>query len=88
MTYAVRLAPPVRRALERDLPQQVGAAAWQFIRGALAENPQRVGKPLTGALAGLWSARRGEYRIVYAIEADVVTVTILRIAHRGSIYGG
>ena len=86
MTYAVRLAPPARRALERDLPEQVAAAAWQFIRGALAENPPRVGKPLVGALAGLWSARRGEYRIVYAIEAEVVTVTILRIAHRGSVY--
>lgn len=86
MTYDVRLAPPARRALEQTLPEHVAAAAWEFIAGALSQNPQRVGKPLTGALSGLWSARRGEYRVVYSIADEVVTVTILRIAHRVAAY--
>lgn len=42
MTYAIRVAPPARRALENDLPEHVAAAAWEFITGALADNPQRV----------------------------------------------
>lgn len=86
MTYKIRLAPPAIRALEHTLPEQVAAAAWEFINGALADNPQRVGKPLTGELAGLWSARRGEYRIVYSIEKRIITVTIVRISHRSNAY--
>lgn len=86
MTYRITVAPPARRALERELPESVAGAAWEFILGALAENPQRVGKPLVGELSGLWSARRGEYRVVYAIHQDVVTVTIVRMAHRRDAY--
>ena len=82
MTYRLLIAPPARRALEEKLPTGVAAAAWEFINGPLAEDPHRVGKPLLGRLAGTWSARRGEYRIVYVIQDEVVTVLVLRIAHR------
>jgi mRNA interferase RelE/StbE len=68
------------------LPEFIAAAAWEFIQGPLAENPRRVGKPLKGDLSGFWSARRGEYRVVYEIDDDVVTVIILRIGHRRDIY--
>lgn len=54
--------------------------------GALAENPQRVGKPLLGELAGLRAARRGQYRIVYTIREEIITVTIVRVAHRRDAY--
>jgi mRNA-degrading endonuclease RelE of RelBE toxin-antitoxin system len=86
VAYKIRLASPAVRALEVTLPEQVAAAAWEFINGALAENPQRVGKPLAGELAGLWSARRGEYRIVYSIEKRIITVTVVRISHRSNAY--
>jgi len=86
VTFRVVLAPPARRALEFALPEGVAAAAWEFINGALAENPHRVGKPLTGELTGLWSARRGDYRVVYSIEDDVITVTVLRLGHRRDAY--
>jgi len=68
------------------LPEFIAAAAWEFIQGPLAENPRLVGKPLKGDLSGFWSARRGEYRVVYEINDDVVTVIILRIGHRRDIY--
>ncbi|MFZ4388148.1 MAG: type II toxin-antitoxin system RelE family toxin [Chthoniobacterales bacterium] len=68
------------------MPEFIAAAAWEFIQGPLAENPRRVGKPLKGDLSGFWSARRGEYRVVYEINDDVVTVIILRIGHRRDIY--
>lgn len=86
MTYRVAVAPPARRALETTLAESVAAAAWQFIRGPLAEDPLRVGKPLQGELTGKWSARRGEYRVIYTIQAHIVTVTILRVAHRRDAY--
>jgi len=86
VTYRILLAPPARRALEQSLPESVAAAAWEFVQGPLAENPHRVGRALTGSLAGTWSARRGDYRVVYTIDDDVVTVLVLRIGHRRSIY--
>ncbi len=86
MTYRITVAPPARRALESTLPESVSAAAWEFIRGPLAQDPVRVGKPLQGELAGKWSARRGEYRVIYTIHTQIVTVTILRLAHRRDAY--
>lgn len=74
--------PTARRSLAR-LPEKVATAAVEFIYGALAANPQRVGKPLRNELEGLHSARRSSYRIVYRID-DVIT--ILAIDHRADIY--
>lgn len=85
MTYRVVVAPPARRQLYR-LPESVAAAVFEFLSGPLAANPYRVGKPLEGELAGRFGARRGEYRIVYVIEDEIVTVTVVRIAHRREVY--
>ena len=70
MTYVIRWASPARRAIEHGLPEAVAAAVWEFVRGPLAENPHRVGKPLLRELAGFWSARRGQYRVTYAIDDE------------------
>ncbi|MDZ7731820.1 MAG: type II toxin-antitoxin system RelE/ParE family toxin [Acidimicrobiia bacterium] len=45
-----------------------------------------MGHPLRGELVGLRSARRGPYRVVYAIDEDAPTVQVLRIDHRADIY--
>jgi len=84
--YEVRVTPPARRAIERELPEKVAAAVVEFIYGALADTPHRVGKPLRGSLAGMWSARRGEYRVVYTIDDQVVTIVVLTISHRRDAY--
>ena len=52
----------------------------------LAENPQRLGKPLVGQLAGLRVARRGDYRIIYEIDSGERLVIVHRIQHRRDIY--
>lgn len=58
--YEVRFSKSAKRALTHDLPEKVAAAAFEFIRGALSENPQRVGKQLQEPLFPLYSAMRGE----------------------------
>ena len=85
MTYRVIVASPARRQLDR-LPESVAAAVFEFMSGPLAEHPYRVGKPLEGELAGRFGARRGDYRIVYLVEDEIVTVTVVRIAHRREVY--
>ncbi len=85
MTYAIIVSPAARRDLDR-LPESVVAAVYEFMAGPLADNPHRVGKPLTGDLSGQYSARRGVYRIVYRILEDVVQVQVIRIRHRSTAY--
>ena len=61
--YEYSFAPRAIRDLEK-LPEAVAAACVEFIAGALRVNPRRLGKPLLrGQWVGLWSARRGVYRI-------------------------
>ncbi|HBJ72728.1 MAG TPA: hypothetical protein DDY88_03220 [Actinobacteria bacterium] len=56
--------------------------------GPVGRGPHRVGTALNGHLTGHWSARRGEYRVVYTFDEEVIIVTILRIGHRGAIHRG
>jgi mRNA interferase RelE/StbE len=50
--------------------------------GRITERPRRVGKPLVGELAGLYSARRGDYRAIYEIDDDRWVVIVHRVQHR------
>lgn len=63
--YELVLTPPARRALTAKLPEPVAAAVIEFMTTALVRRPHRVGKPLRDDLAGVWSARRGTYRVLY-----------------------
>ena len=83
--YEVEVTPEGLRHLER-LPDKVRAAAVETILGPVAENPQRAGKPLVGELAGLWSARRGDYRIIYEILDGEQIVVVHRVQHRGTVH--
>ena len=84
--YEVRFQPAARRAIAERLPESVAAAVLEFCDAALAVNPQRVGKPLFGPLAGCHGARRGTYRIVYRIDETSRTVHVLDVDHRSEIY--
>lgn len=84
--YELVLTPPARRALTDLLPEAVAAAVIDFVTTALVREPRRVGKPLRGELAGIWSARRGTYRVLYRINDERLEVVILRIDHRRDAY--
>ena len=84
--YELVLTPPARRALTDTLPEAVAVAAIDFLTTALLANPKRVGKPMRGQLAGIWSARRGTYRILYRVRDDSREVIVLRIDHRRDAY--
>ena len=57
-----------------------------FITGDLLDEPRRVGKPLGQELAGMFAACRGGYRVVYEIDDEAKTVTVLDVDHRRDIY--
>jgi mRNA-degrading endonuclease RelE of RelBE toxin-antitoxin system len=84
--YELGLTPPAQGALTGKLPEAVAAAVIEFLTTALIRQPARVGKPLRDDLAGVWSARRGTYRVLYRIREDVREVIVLRVEHRRDVY--
>jgi mRNA interferase RelE/StbE len=86
VTYRIELTGAAKKALTDVLPEALAVACLEFIRGPLAENPHRVGKPLRGQLAGRYSARRGEFRVIYQIFEDRVVVRVIHIGHRRNVY--
>ena len=84
--YELIVTPPAARAIAHLLPEPVAAAVIEFLTTALIREPRRVGKPLRRELIGIWSARRGTYRILYRIRDDPREVIVLRVEHRGDVY--
>ena len=85
-SYTVVLSAAAKRAIESELPEAVAVAVVDFLFGPLAREPHRVGKPLRLELEGLWSARRGQYRVIYSIHHERVLVRVVRISHRSDVY--
>ena len=83
--WGLVIAASAERQLTR-LPEKIAAAVVEFVLGPLVDNPRRVGHPLQRELAGLWSARRGNYRVVYEIDEQQQTIVVLRIDHRADVY--
>lgn len=85
MSYELEITPEGLRHLNK-LPDKVRAAALELMLGGLAREPRRIGKPLVGELAGLWSARRGDYRVIYEIDDQPGVVLVHRVQHRRNVY--
>jgi mRNA interferase RelE/StbE len=84
--YEVRFTRSAQRALSEGLPEKIAAAVFEFITGPLADNPRRVGKQLQEPLFPLYSARRGEYRVIYRIVDQHVVIEVVSIVHRRDAY--
>ena len=85
--YELGMTRPARRAISDLLPQDVAAAAVEFITGPLLEAPYRVGKPLRDKLTGFHSARLGtQWRILYRIDESKRVVVVQDIQHRSDAY--
>ncbi|MGO9197583.1 MAG: type II toxin-antitoxin system RelE family toxin [Acidimicrobiales bacterium] len=84
-TYRLVVAATAERSLAR-LPEAAAAAIVELMVGSLVHAPRRVGHPPQRELAGLWSVRRGSYRVVYEIDNACREVSVLRIDHRSDVY--
>lgn len=84
--YELVVTPPAARAISEVLSEPVAAAAIEFLTTTLVRGPRRVGKPPRRELSGVWSARRGTYRILYRMRDEPREVVVLRVEHRGDVY--
>jgi mRNA-degrading endonuclease RelE of RelBE toxin-antitoxin system len=85
MSYAIQVSKSFLRSLSL-LPDKIKPGIVEFVYGSLATNPYRVGKALTEPLEGMWSARRGEYRILYEVDDKAQTIHVMAVRHRRDAY--
>ncbi len=67
---------PDRRRIQAFLDDRVLAA----------DDPRSLGKALTGPLAGLWSYRLGDIRIIAKIEDGQLIILVVAVGNRGDVY--
>ena len=81
--YKVELRRRAQRALDR-LPGTDFQAVIEAIK-ELAQSPRPRGVEKVKS-TGLWRIRKGDYRIIYAIDDNQQVVTVVRVGHRREIY--
>ncbi len=82
MAWSVSFTDEARKnlhGLHIDVQRNIRRAVKQLASGT------GEGKPLTGRLQGFFSYRVGKYRVIYALNRDVMTVHI--VGHRREVYG-
>lgn len=87
MAYEIEITPTALEALEAIADRRTRSAIARHI-DAMAEEPEKQGKPLRGWLAGFLSVRAAgqRYRVVYKIEdtRKLVLVYLVGIRREGS----
>ncbi|MDO5628913.1 MAG: type II toxin-antitoxin system RelE/ParE family toxin [Mobilicoccus sp.] len=83
--YRVTLSASAARSL-RAVPSRIAEPLVTFAFEGLASSPRRRGKPLGADFAGLWGARRGDYRVIYEIDDEARVVAVVSISHRAHAY--
>ena len=68
----------------RPIPKKDVQRILKRING-LADDPQPVGVEKLSS-DEKYRIRQGNYRILYVIEDDIITVTIVKVGHRRDVY--
>ena len=81
--YSVKFTREAKKRIEK-----LDAYIKKIIQKAidsLAQNPYK-GKPLSHELAGLYSYRTSDYRIIYKIEEGQLIIIVITVGHRKEVY--
>jgi mRNA interferase RelE/StbE len=81
MWYRLKIPKAVRIEIER-LPGNVRQRVKQAIAGLAIEPRPPNARELEDELAGFWRIKLEDYRIIYSIDEDVITVEIIRVTKR------
>lgn len=78
-----------KKSVQKDL-KSISKDIQYIIRRAIEEklmtDPLKFGLPLRRNLKGLMKLRVGDYRIIYSIQAQTITVHVIKIGHRKEVY--
>lgn len=83
--WDVQVSGRFQRDLQR-LPPRIAVAVTEYVTGVLPQDPRLLSKALHGDLAGLRSARRGDYRILFEVDEPNRLLVLVRVSHRAHVY--
>ncbi|MBS1775417.1 MAG: type II toxin-antitoxin system RelE/ParE family toxin [Bacteroidetes bacterium] len=84
MVYALQIKPSAQKemaAIQRHEALKINKAIL-----ALANNPLPTGSKKLKATENKYRIRIGNYRVIYNIQSNILTILILKIAHRKEAY--
>lgn len=83
MAYQIEITPTALEALESVTDRRTRSTIVRRI-DALADEPEKLGKPLRGRLNGFMSTRAAghRYRVVYRVENDRKRVLVYSVGIR------
>jgi len=84
--WKLRYADSVIREDIARLDLTVRRRIRKSIESKLTIDPGRFGKPLRHSLHHLRSLRVGDYRVLYHLDHEAQSVSIISIGHRRDIY--
>lgn len=85
--YQVEFAKGAQKALKKlDKHQALLIMGWIQKNLVNCTDPGQHGKGLTANQTGEWHYRIGVYRLIADINDETVTILLLEIGHRKSIY--
>ena len=85
MNYKIVYASTAEKELNK-LPESDFKKVKRAIN-SLSENPFPPGHmQLEGTKEKLYRIRKGNYRVIYSVQRNIITITILKIGHRKDVY--
>jgi mRNA interferase RelE/StbE len=87
LTWLIKFDQRATKELKKlDQVAQKRIIAYLKKQVAVQNNPRLFGKSLTGDKQGLWRYRVGDYRIICDLLDEEVTVLVIKVGHRQSVY--
>ena len=81
--YSIKYTKEAKKKIEK-LDKSIRLVIKKAIE-YLSSNPYK-GKPLSYDLAGLYSLRTSDYRIIYRIKEKQLIIIVVTVGHRREIY--
>jgi mRNA interferase RelE/StbE len=81
--YTVKFTQEAKKRIDK-LDESIVKIIQKAIH-SLTQNPYK-GKPLSHELAGLYSYRTSDYRIIYKIDKGQLIIVVITVGHRREIY--
>lgn len=83
--YRIRILRSAVKEIEEISTKKQRQAIVKRI-ALLADDPRGAGCEKLAGYAERYRVRQGNYRVVYSIEDDVLTVWVVKVGHRKDVY--
>ena len=88
MAWAINYTKTAQGQLGK-LPWAVASRIMDYMDNRVAaapSAPRDLGRPMSGAWAGHWRYRVGDYRLICELRDGELVVLVLKVGHRREVY--